>query len=111
MQKGITVVDFTQADAETKNTIFTGDPVEDMEIAKRLIGKYPNVDLRSLILIAANRTEAPWVRIAAIYTLGFTDDKGLSKTVLTRIIADDAEPANVKDHAVEALDSITPHHP
>ena len=82
---------------------FTGDPVEDMEIAKGLIAKHPHVDFASLIAIAADRRQPLSARIAAIYTLGFTDDDGVRYTMLSRILDTSDEPAEVRDHAAEAL--------
>lgn len=88
-------------------TIFTGELVEDMEIAKRLIGQYPQVDIRSLMEIASDPRQPQSARIAAIYTLGFTDERRLSQDLLTRIAADSTEPDDVRDYAAEALESAT----
>jgi hypothetical protein len=89
---------------------FSGHPVEDMEIAKRLIGNYPNVDLPALLAIATDRTQPRSARIAAIYTLGFTDDHRISCAALAQIVDNTDEPDAVRDHATEALESIqSPH--
>jgi hypothetical protein len=56
--------------------LFTGDPVEDVEIAKRLIARYPDVDIAALMAIADDQTQPQSARFAAIYTLGFTDAAG-----------------------------------
>lgn len=85
--------------------LFTGDPVEDMEIAKHLIARYPDVDIAFLGAIAADRQQPESARIAAIYTLGFTDDARVSQAVLSRIASDVTEPEEVRDHAAEALNS------
>ena len=90
----------------TMTKIFTGDPEEDMEIAKRLIAKFPDLDLAELIAIATDQTQPHSARIAAIYTLGFTDDDGLSNPALTRISTDTKEPADVRDYASEAVASM-----
>ena len=88
--------------------LFTGDLGKDIEIAKRLIAAYPKVDLRQLMTIAGDPQQPASARIASIYTLGFTDDHGVSKTVLARLVSD--ANAGIRDHAVEALASLTPHH-
>ena len=82
---------------------FNGDPFEDMETAKRLIAQHPNLDLASVIAVAADKAQPGSARIAAIHTLCFADDHGLSRDVLTRILNDTAEPNDVKDHGAEAL--------
>jgi hypothetical protein len=86
--------------------MFTGEPVEDMEIAKRLIGQYPHVDFASLMAIASDRTQPLSARIAAIYTLGFTDERRQSQVILGRISGNPSEPAVVRDYAAEALESL-----
>ncbi len=88
--------------------IFTGEPIEDMEIAKRLIGKYPDVDFASLMAIARDRTQPQSARIAAIYTLGLTDERRRSQAILQHISGDPREPTEVRDHAAEALESLLP---
>jgi hypothetical protein len=93
-----------------RKAIFSGDPVEDMEIAKRLIGKHPNVDVHQLLSIATDKTQPQSARIAAIYTLGFTDDAGMSRMALTQIVSNTGETSDIKDHAAEALENITPRH-
>lgn len=90
----------------TSMTNFSGDPVDDMEIAKQLIAQHPNVNLSELISIATDQTQPQSARIAAIYTLGFVDDDELSTLALTRILNDADEPADVRDHATEAVESI-----
>jgi|SRR5882672_8736309 len=97
-------------DRDSKMSMFTGDPVEDMEIAKRLIGQYPDVDFRSLMAIASDQRQPQSARIAAIYTLGFTDEQRLSRAALTQISGDPREPADVRDFATEALESLTDTH-
>jgi hypothetical protein len=79
--------------------LFAGDPVGDMEIAKRLIARHPDMDFAVLDKIAADRRQPQSGRIAAIYTLGFTDDTGVSQATLTRIASDVNEPEAVRDHA------------
>ncbi len=88
------------------NTILSGDPIEDMETAKRLIARHPDVDFAKLIAILSDRGQPRSARIAAIYALGFTDDNGVSHAALTHILGDAGEPADVRDHAAEALDSM-----
>ena len=88
--------------------IFCGDPIEDMETAKRLTGAYPYSDIGSLATTAADQGAPHSARIAAVYVLGFTHDDLRTRETLTRIIDDAGEPEDVRDHAVEALASITP---
>ena len=88
---------------------FTGNLLDDMEFAKRLIGDYPNVDLAALTAIAADQSEPTSARVAAIYTLGYTDDAGLSEAILARIADDVSEPAEIIDHAKEAMQAILAH--
>jgi hypothetical protein len=95
---------------KTVSTPFTGNFGEDIEIAKRLIAAHPKINLRQLMTIAADPQQPESARIAAIYTLGFTDDHGVSKMVLARLAADASASPGIRDHAAEALESITPHH-
>jgi hypothetical protein len=94
----------------TMGTIFSGDPVQDMEIAKRLIARHPNLDIAQLVTLASDRSQPEAARIAAIYTLGFTDDEGQSRGTLTHILNSANESEGVKDHAAEALKSMTATH-
>ena len=89
------------------DTPFTGDFEEDIEIAKRLIAAHPKVNLRQLMTIADDRKHSESARIASIYTLGFTDDHGISKTILARLAHDPAESHDIRDHAAEALGYLT----
>ena len=89
------------------SAMFSGDSIEDMEIAKRLIARYPHLDLVPIIAIASNREQPASARIAAIYTLGFTDDNGMSLGVLRSILGASDEPLSIRDHAAEAVESIT----
>lgn len=77
-----------------------------MEVAKRLIAQHPDIDIPGLIAIAEDCTAPHSARTAAIYALGMTDDQGLSRATLARIEADADRPADVRDHAAEALASI-----
>ena len=86
---------------------FTGDLVEDIKIAKRLIAAYPKVNLRQLMTIADDRKHSDSARIASIYTLGFTDDHDVSKAILARLAHDPAESYDIRDHATEALGYLT----
>jgi hypothetical protein len=91
-------------------TPFSGDFVADIETAKRLIAAYPNVDLHLLMSIAGDPQQPESSRIASIYTLGFTDDHGISKSTLVGLASDPNESHGIRDHAAEALESNTPHH-
>ncbi len=46
--------------------MFTGDAVEDMEIAKKMIAKYPDVEIGERIVIAADQRQPLSARVAAI---------------------------------------------
>lgn len=94
----------------TQPMLFSGDPVDDMEMAKELIARHPHVDLKPLITIAGNRNQPTSARIAAIYTLGFIDDHGESASTLSQLIKDHHESPEIKDHAAEALEYILGHH-
>lgn len=80
---------------------FTGDLVSDMETAKALIGRPDQVDIPSLISIATNTFLLPSARIAAIYTLGFTDDSYISGDSLVHILSDEANNPEVRAYAAE----------
>ena len=82
--------------------ILSGDPAEAMEAAKRII-EHEDVDIHTLTDIATNETCAKWSRVAAIYTLGFIDDKSKSARALTRILANRNEDQECRAHAAEAL--------
>ena len=88
------------------NIAWTGDTVEDMEIAKAVIAQHPNVDVVGLIAAASDRLAPHSARLASIYTLGFTDDQGLSRMALAAIRDDPGEDPDLRDHAEEALASI-----
>lgn len=85
---------------------FTGDPVEDFEIAKRLVGSYPAVDLAGLAATTADRAAPHSARVAAAWALGFVDEAGSSAATLRRITDDTDEPDDLRDHAAEALASM-----
>lgn len=88
------------------DAILIGEPVEAMEAAKRLIAQHDIRHVETLITIASNKSLRLWSRIAAIYTLGFIDDDGASRSALGRIGRDKSEPAQVKSHALEALENV-----
>ena len=88
---------FLDEDRSRRTSMFTGDPGEDMEIAKRLIGQFPHVDYRSLMAVASDETQPPSARIAAIYTLGFTDEQRLSRTMLSQSIPAGFAPFDVQE--------------
>jgi HEAT repeat protein len=86
----------------------TNDPdtadamLRDMELAKALIGRYPDVDVDALMSAATDQSKPTSARVAAIYALGFVDDDRRSVDTLARIMATDADPL-CRDHAAEAL--------
>ena len=89
--------------AGIENCPFVGNLVADIETAKGLIGRYPRIDLSMLLQVATDRHQPVPARVAAIYTLGFTDDDGVSGPVLAWIVMNSMEPELVRDHATEAL--------
>lgn len=89
-------------------TLWTGDPVEDIKVAKALVARYPDIDLPGLIATAANRAAPHSARIAATWCLGFVDYAGTSSATLSKIAEDEGEPPDLHDHAVEALASVLP---
>jgi len=93
-------------DTNPIRTLFSGDFAADIETAKSLIAAYPNVNLHQLMTIAGDPQQPQSSRIASIYTLGFTDDHGLSKTTLVSLAGDLNESPGIRDHADEALHSI-----
>jgi hypothetical protein len=88
------------------DVILGSDPVEVMEAAKRLVDQHNPRHVETLVLIASTKTPRLWSRIAALWTLGFIDDDGISVPDLQRIAEDDSEPAEIKDHALEALETM-----
>jgi hypothetical protein len=97
-------------DVNAITTPFSGEFGADVETAKRLIAAYPNVDIRRLMSIAGDPRQPQSSRIASIYTLGFTDDHGISKSTLAGLASDPHESHDIRDYAAEALASITPRH-
>jgi hypothetical protein len=89
------------------DTILTGDPVEAMEAAKRLISKNERRQIDRLMSIAAHRHNPLWSRIAAIYTLGFIDEAAVSLNTLRSLAYDRTEHALVIEHAREAMDNLS----
>ena len=61
--------------------ILTGEPIETMEAAKRIIQQYP-IDLAIFISLATNKGMRLWTRTASIWLLGFVDDQGVSLSAL-----------------------------
>ena len=87
---------------------FGDDPTDNIEAAKRLIARYPRVDVAALMATAVDHAAPHSARLASIWTLGFVDDAGLSRTTLASIVDDAGEADDIRDHATEALSSITP---
>lgn len=88
------------------DVILAGEPVEAMEAAKRLAAQNNPHHIPTLVAIAANKGLPMWPRIAALWTLGLTDDDRVSVPALKRIIADEKEGEQIKDYANEALDHL-----
>ena len=87
---------------------FGDDPVDNFEAAKRLIARFPNIDIASLIATPKTRTQPHSARLAAIWALGYVDTAGVSRAVLAGIADDPGESDDLRDHAVEALSSMVP---
>ena len=87
---------------------FGDNPTENIEAAKRLIARHPHVDVAALMATAADHAAPHSARLASIWTLGFVDDSGMSRTTLVGIVDDAGEADDIRDHATEALASITP---
>lgn len=91
--------------------LWTGDPVNDMEIAKNVVARHPDVDLFGLMFSAANPAAPHSARIAATWCLGFVDDAGRSSELLLRIVADDTAPPDLRKHAMQAFHKVTDRSP
>ena len=78
------------------------DPLEAMEVAKRLIVGGA-VDPAALSKVAADKKNKPGARVAAIYALGFVDDGSIAGPVLADIVADSTDSEECRAHAAEAL--------
>lgn len=85
--------------------IVLGDPVEAMEAAKRLIVA-DAVEVGELGRVAAEKSNKPGSRVAAIYALGFADDEATAGRVLADILNDPNENEECRAHAAEALGHI-----
>src|SRR6266700_199726 len=85
--------------------LLRGDPVEAMETAKQIIGHKLAVDPESLEAILLDKSSRKWVRIAAIYSLGFLGERSAVPALLS-ILSDRREPIGVRAHAAEALGNI-----
>ena len=88
------------------NEFFGNNFAENMENAKRLVARHKKSDLLYIIDTAANVCKCDAARIAAVYTLGFIDDNGLSRAMLKDIINNASTSCELKDRATESLASI-----
>jgi|ERR1035437_60435 HEAT repeat protein len=85
--------------------MLTGDPIEAMESAKKLIGSKVHVQPVLLEQIASEKKYKKWSRIAAIYVLGFLNHK-TSTAVLSSILRDRLDNPQIRAHAAEALGNL-----
>ncbi len=82
--------------------LLTGDPVEAMEAAKKIIGGKDGLAPILLSEVAENRKYKPWSRIGAVYALGFLEFKP-GTPGLIRILHESKESLALRCHAAEAL--------
>ena len=94
--------------ADTLNpfSLINSDPITSMEIAKQIISRKIFANPNDLIKIASNRDFNKWSRIAAIYTLGFSDDDKQIREVIRRILEDVRDNIDIRAHAAEALGNM-----
>ena len=85
--------------------MLTGDPVEAMESAKKLIGSKVPPESALLEQIASERKYKKWSRIAAVYTLGVLSSRASVETLIS-ILRDGSDDPQVRAHAAEALGNI-----
>lgn len=85
--------------------ILTGDPVQAMESAKKVIGSRADIDPSLLREIATNKLYKKWSRIAAVYALGFLAHRA-SAPALIGILEDRDEHFELRGHAAEALGNM-----
>jgi HEAT repeat protein len=89
----------------TVPSLFSDDPVESMETAKKIIGGRLKASFDILAATARDKGRQKWPRIAAIYTLGFVGGDRASAP-LRKLLVDPDEDAEVRSHAAEALGNI-----
>ena len=82
--------------------ILTGDAIDAIEAAKRLISA-DVMDEARLRDIALNRKNQESNRVAAIYALGFANDEQIAGDALLNIVADRDDTEQSRAHAAEAL--------
>jgi len=71
-------------------------PRRAIEAAKRLIAG----DIVAAALpakVATNKKNRPWIRIAAVYALGFGDDESIAGPVLTGIVGDSGDTEGCRE--------------
>jgi hypothetical protein len=85
--------------------ILTGDPVDAMESAKKIVGGTLSVDVSILVEIVRNRQYRSWSRIAAIYALGFLNEPSCAR-ILISVMGSRDESSEVRSHAAEALGNM-----
>jgi HEAT repeat protein len=86
-------------------SLFSDDPIESMEAAKKIIGGHVKADPVELAQIAEDKGLTKWPRISAIYTLGFTGEEKFAP-LLRGILADAGNDADIRSYAAEALGNI-----
>jgi HEAT repeat protein len=94
-------------DRETAfRSLTSGDPVENMETAKKVIGGDADIDNVTLSKVAENKSLGKWPRIAAIYALGFAAGAAGYAGLFRRILSDEREDPEIRSHAAEALGNL-----
>ena len=79
--------------------------MDSIECAKKLIRMSPSGLHEVLVDVVLNKRYSKWSRMAAIYTLGFSGEKGCA-SVLISILNDATERPQIRDHAAEALGNL-----
>jgi hypothetical protein len=85
--------------------LLTGDPVEAIEAAKKIIVRSGTLAPVLLLEVAQNEKYKMWSRIAAVYALGFLGVK-LSVPRLIHILEESREPLTLRCHTAEALGNV-----
>ncbi len=89
-------------------SILTGDPLDAMEAAKKIVNGAIKVDPDLLLLIVDNHQYKTWSRIAAIYALGFLNHPSSARSLIG-IVGNTKEPSQVRSHAAESLGNMRAH--
>jgi HEAT repeat protein len=85
--------------------LLSGDAVQCMETAKKIIAGGLAIAPAELVEIARAKAQGKWPRIAAIYALGLVGGDEVSPTIRA-ILADSENDEDVRSHAAEALGNL-----